>query len=301
MRKEFVVKVLDLMNRDKEIIFLTGDLGFGTFEVIQDKFPDRFYNVGIAEQNMIGVACGLGLVGKKVIVYSIANFATLRVLEQIRNYLIYHNIKTLIVNGGGGFSYGQLGYTHHSVEDVSVMKSLPYMKIYAPYNHNSIEQSIESWYINNNVSYLRLEKSILDSSLGSDFLSNSTIIIGNKECDNFIITYGTIAEEAMKARQKLLEFSIDLSIIIITELIQIENKVLEMISGAKKLAFIEENIVSGGIGEHLLALCMLQNIHISKAKLFGVQDLISDTIGDQNYMRNLHNLSAQNIINFFKD
>ncbi|MBY0380182.1 MAG: hypothetical protein K2P99_07275 [Burkholderiales bacterium] len=298
MRKEFVEKILKIMKDDSEVIFFTGDLGYGSFEVIQNQFPERYYNVGIAEQNMIGTACGLGLTGKKVIIYSIANFTTFRVLEQIRNYLIYHEIKALIVNGGGGFSYGQLGYTHHSVEDVSVMKSLPYIEVYAPYDKSGIDRAIDLWLIKDKVAYLRLEKSILPDGLETSSFTNCRII-GGVESLNMIITYGGIIAEALKVKEYLASKNIDLTIVVLNSLKNIDGDLVKMVNGKNKVAVLEENVIYGGIGESFFAKCCINNIKIGKSKIFGVDDFISDVIGDQNYMRKLHGIVANDLIEYF--
>ena len=111
---------------------LTADLGFGVFEELETKHPNQYINVGVAEQNMVGVATGLSMEGFRTLTYSIGNFPTLRCLEQIRNDACYHEINLTIVGMGGGFSYGPLGMSHHATEDLSIMRSLPNMKVVAP-------------------------------------------------------------------------------------------------------------------------------------------------------------------------
>ncbi|QMV12975.1 1-deoxy-D-xylulose-5-phosphate synthase [Vibrio spartinae] len=107
MRANFVQAITDLAEKDKNVILLTGDLGFGSFEVFEENFPNQYFNVGIAEQSMIGIAAGLAKSGKKVFVYSIGNFVTLRCLEQIRNDGCYHNLNINLVSQGGGLHMGQ--------------------------------------------------------------------------------------------------------------------------------------------------------------------------------------------------
>jgi transketolase len=301
MRKEFVEKILSIMQMDPEVVFFTGDLGFGSFEVIQERYPERYYNMGIAEQNMIGTACGLGLMGKKVIIYSIANFATLRVLEQIRNYLIYHNIKALIVNGGGGFSYGQLGYTHHSVEDISVMKSLPYIDIYAPFDKSGIDYALDVWLNDGKVAYLRLEKSIINQDAVVVDNHQDYQIIGDIAAQNIIVTYGGIVSEAIKAVESLKTQHIDVTIIALCSLKRVNLQLIQLLNDKHRVAFLEENMQYGGVAEALLAQCYLHNVTITSTQIFAVKDFISDVIGDQDFMRNLHKISAADLITYFSD
>jgi len=290
------------MQSDESIIFLTGDLGFGSFEIIQERFPNRFYNMGIAEQNMVGTACGLSMSGKKVIIYSIANFVTLRVIEQIRNYLIYHNNHVLIVNGGGGFCYGVLGYTHHAVEDISVMKSLPYIRLFAPCEDNGVRLSIDKWLNSKQTCYLRLEKMGLDQLLSSTDVvaTDYGLLIGENKSRNYIIGYGTIINEAIKARDKLHVANINVSIIVLTELGHLPQQIYDMLDGADTVVFLEENSQNGGMGEHFMASCMLKGLKISRPSILGVKDYISDTIGDQEYLRKIHKLSTEFIIQCFE-
>jgi transketolase len=132
MRNTFIRELIKIAEKDKNIYLLTGDLGFSVLEPFLEKLPDQFVNVGVAEQNLTGVATGLALTGKIVFTYSIANFPTLRCLEQIRNDACYHNANVKIISIGSGFSYGTLGYTHYGVEDISIMRALPKIKIISP-------------------------------------------------------------------------------------------------------------------------------------------------------------------------
>ena len=125
MRNAFVKELINLALNDKDVFLLVGDLGFGAVEGFENKFPDRFINMGICEQNMISVASGMAFEGKKVFVYSIGNFSSLRCLEQIRNDCAYHEANVKIVCVGGGFVYGSLGMSHHATEDLALLRALP--------------------------------------------------------------------------------------------------------------------------------------------------------------------------------
>src|SRR5438093_2694903 len=132
MRGAFRDAICELAAADERIWLLTGDLGYTVLERFYERFPARFVNVGVAEQNMTGVAAGLALSGKIVFTYSIANFASLRCLEQIRNDVCYHNANVKVVAVGGGLAYGALGSTHHATEDLAIMRALPRMVVVAP-------------------------------------------------------------------------------------------------------------------------------------------------------------------------
>src|SRR3989344_6055718 len=132
MRDAFIQTLLKEAKKDRSIMLLTGDLGFRVFEEFRNTLPHQFLNVGVAEQNMMGVACGLALSGQKVFAYTIATFATMRPFEQIRTDIASHNVKVVIVGTGAGLSYGHDSITHHSVEDIALMRGIPNMIVLCP-------------------------------------------------------------------------------------------------------------------------------------------------------------------------
>src|SRR5215213_9113855 len=132
MRTAFLEALLDVARADERVWLLTGDLGFSVLEPFAKELPQRYVNVGVAEQNMAGVAAGIAHSGAVVFIYSIANFPTFRCLEQIRNDICYPGLNVRIVSVGGGLGYGPAGYTHHGVEDVAIMRVLPGITVMSP-------------------------------------------------------------------------------------------------------------------------------------------------------------------------
>jgi len=157
MRKLFIKQLIKL-NKSKKIYLIINDLGFNVIEPFKNKFPNRTFNAGVSEQNMMGMAAGIASEKCKVFVYSIANFSTFRCAEQIRNDIDYHNLPVTIVSVGSGVGYGNLGYTHHALQDYALMRSFPNMLILSPGNNNELISLLN--YINKKPqpSYLRLDK-----------------------------------------------------------------------------------------------------------------------------------------------
>lgn len=158
MRNAFIETLFAQAERDERIWLLCGDLGYSVLERFAQRYPNRFVNIGVAEQNMIGVAAGLALSGKIVFVYSIANFPVMRPLEQIRLDLCYHNLPVKIVSVGGGLAYGPAGYSHHAVEDLAVMRGLPNMTVLAPGDPVEAKLATEAIVKQLGPCYLRLGK-----------------------------------------------------------------------------------------------------------------------------------------------
>ena len=132
MRTNFINQLIEEARENDRIFLLVGDIGYHVIEPFAEEFPDRFLNVGIAEQNMAGIAAGLSMTGYNVYFYSIGNFPTLRCLEQIRNDISYHNANVKIVAVGGGYAYGSLGATHQATEDIGAIRVLPNMVVATP-------------------------------------------------------------------------------------------------------------------------------------------------------------------------
>jgi len=145
-------------DRDESLWLLTADLGYSVLERFATRFPARFLNVGVAEQNMVGIAAGLALSRKRVVIYSIVNFATLRCLEQIRNDIAYHDLPVTIAGVGGGFAYGSQGYTHHGLEDLAVMSSLGTVDVVAPADAAEARAVVRTLSSHSRPAYVRLGK-----------------------------------------------------------------------------------------------------------------------------------------------
>lgn len=158
MRNAFIDELVTLAEAHDHIALIVGDLGYNVIEPFADRFPDRFVNAGVAEQNMTGLAAGMASEGYHVFTYSIANFPTFRCAEQIRNDIDHHCLPVTVVAVGGGVSYGALGYSHHAVQDYALMRSMPNMVIAAPGDPLETRACLRWLVANPGPSYLRLGK-----------------------------------------------------------------------------------------------------------------------------------------------
>ncbi|HHT9158361.1 MAG TPA: transketolase family protein [Candidatus Brocadiaceae bacterium] len=158
MRNAFIEELVAVASENDQVALVVGDLGFSVVEPFADCFPDRFINAGVAEQNMMGLAAGMASEGYHVFVYSIANFPTFRCAEQIRNDVDYHRLPVTIVAVGGGLAYGNLGYSHHAVQDYGLMRLMPNMLIAAPGDPMEVRACMRYLLAYPQPSYLRLGK-----------------------------------------------------------------------------------------------------------------------------------------------
>lgn len=158
MRNAFIDELVSQAKVNDRIVLMVGDLGFSVVEPFADRFPERFINAGVAEQNMMGLAAGMASEGCHVFVYSIANFPTFRCAEQLRNDVDYHRLSVTVVAVGGGLAYGNLGYSHHAVQDYGLMRLMPNMLIAAPGDPMELRACMRYLVANPQPSYLRLGK-----------------------------------------------------------------------------------------------------------------------------------------------
>jgi transketolase len=158
VRTQFIDNLLIQAENDPSIWLLTADLGFSFLERFQERFAERYVNVGVAEQNLISIGSGLALSGKKVFLYSIINFLTFRALEQIRQNMCYHRLDVHLIGVGTGFGYKAAGYSHYAIEDIAIMQSLPYLRIYSPADTFQLDLVMQDIKNLKGPSYVRLGK-----------------------------------------------------------------------------------------------------------------------------------------------
>ena len=290
--------LFELANNNKDVVLITGDLGFGLFEDFSEKFPSQFVNIGIAEQNMIGVSTGLALEGKIVFVYSIGNFPTLRCLEQIRNDACYHNLNINIICMGAGFSYGALGMSHHATEDIAIMRSLPGTTVISPSTEDEAYFSTIELSKRNGVGYLRLDKS--NASKSKELKDKIEIGKGNilkDGSDYTIIVCGGIAEEALSAADDLDKDNISCKVVSMHTIKPIDNVLIQdCVENSKGIISVEEGNITGGLGSAILEACLKNGKFPLKMKTLGINDEYVSIVGSQEYLRDSTGLSKRFIV-----
>jgi transketolase len=289
LRPAFVSAVCELAAEDERIWLLCGDLGYGALEPFRDAYPGRYVNAGVAEQDMTGLAAGLALSGKVPFTYSIANFPTLRALEQIRNDVCYHNCNVKIVSVGAGFSYGAQGYTHHGVEDIAIMRALPEMVVVSPGDPIEARLATRAVAAREGPCYLRLGKSGEASVHASDpdFAIGRAIRLAEGG-DVTLIATGAVLKDTVDAAEKLRAEGIHarlLSMHTVSPLDEAAVRAAATETGA--IVTVEEHSVVGGLGSAVAdVLAAMGGPHATLRKI-GVPARRYHEIGSQKYMRRL--------------
>ena len=302
MRDHFIKTLTEEVKSNKNIILITGDLGFGVLDHFAKKYPKQFFNAGIAEQNMTGIAAGLGIDGKTVFTYSIGNFNTLRCLEQIRNDACYHNANVNIVSIGGGFSYGALGYSHHATEDIAIMRAIPNLRVFCPCDFWEVQEITKKVIELGGVNYIRIDK----SSYLNKKNKNETFKVGKGRVlsegnDLTIITCGGIADVAIEVKKELLKFNINCKVISMHTIKPIDKKII--IDSVKKtgcIVTLEEHILIGGLGGAVSEVLMQENLYPKLFKMLGLKPEFSTIVGSQNYLREYNKIDRDSIVQEIK-
>lgn len=298
MRNHLINKITELAGQNENMMLITADLGFSVIEKFKERFPNRYINVGIAEQNMAAIAAGLALEGNTVFIYSIGNFPTLRCIEQIRNDICYHNANVKILAVGSGFAYGTLGMTHHATEDLAIMRALPNMKVFTPCDSISAEAIAQAICKINGPCYVRLER----GGEPEIFSKDEKFKIGKlkeirKGYDIAVITIGTVINEAIKAADILREKNNYISVYSVYSLKPIDKEqILEIAKEYKYIITVEEHQITGGLGSTIAEIIAENNMNTKIIRL-GLNDEFTSVVGNQEYLREIYKIDYKNILN----
>lgn len=298
MRDTFISELTKMARVDPRIILITGDLGFGVLNDYRSELPKQFLNVGVAEQNMTGVAAGMALEGYVVYTYSIANFVFMRCLEQIRNDAAYHDLNVNVVCIGAGFSYGPLGMSHHATEDLAIMRSMPGVSVVSPSDLWETARATRAVADIPGVSYLRLDKSAATTQAGSEeefrLGQVRTIREGN---DITLAATGGILAEVMLAADQLAESGIEARVLSVHTIKPLDTPAF--IRAAREtggIVTVEEHNVVGGLGG-AVAEELLESGYVPRVfARIGIGDIFCATVGSQQYLRKMTNIDHAAIV-----
>lgn len=293
MRTAFIDQLMKEARKNDKIFLLVGDLGYNVVEPFAREFPNRFKNVGIAEQNMAGVAAGLAMSGFNVYFYSIGNFPTLRCIEQIRNDVAYHHANVKVVAVGGGYAYGDLGATHHATETLGMMRTIPGMVVCSPSDpvETKTITKISSCY--NGPMYFQLgkagEKNIHQGELNINI--GDVVPFRNENNKEALIVTGSLASAVLKA-----EMSSGKDIYTLPFVKPINKEQLARIAAQYDvITTIEEHQLSCGVGAAVIEL--LSDLYaadkisrLPKIHRVAINDYFQEVSGSQDYLRHKANL-----------
>jgi transketolase len=297
MRNDFVQQMLVEMKRDPSIYFLTADLGFKALEPIETAFPKRFLNVGVSEQHMIGMAAGLALEGKKVVAYSIASFATMRPFEQIRDDLCYDDLDVRVIGVGGGYNYASHGVTHHTVEDLAIMRALPGMNVLAPGYSWEAREATRAIMQTRGPYYMRLGKSpgVAFEKPSFTFKIGKGFVIREGR-DVVLVSTGNVLDVAVKAADLVQAKTRNpVAVISMPSVKPLDRSLIKRYAKAAKGFFtIEEHSTTGGLGDAVADVLWEADFPRARFHSFGLPpEKFSKAVGNRDHMLKLVGLEPR--------
>jgi len=296
LRNAFAEEMTRLAETDKRVVVLSGDIGNKLFDKLKVVDEKRFYNCGIAEANMMGVAAGMALSGLRPFVYTITPFTTTRCFEQIRVDVCYHHAPVVIVGTGSGLSYSELGPTHHSLEDMAILRTLPGMRVLAPCDSSELRQALHAVLMDDSPTYIRIgkkgeadiHKSLPDLKLGK-------VLIIRPGTDVTLMCAGNMMAETLKAADLLAVRGITAEVVSFHTVKPLDSEYLHQAgSRFKLLVTVEEHSRVGGFGSAVAEWRMANSNQVAQLG-FGTDDIFMHEVGSQAYARKKFGLTAENI------
>lgn len=288
MRNETIAALTSYARANPDVMLLTADLGYSVLEQFADELPDQYCNVGVCEQAMVGIAAGLALSGKRVALYSIANFPTLRCLEQLRNDVCYHNLPVMVISVGGGLAYGPQGYTHHGLEDLGIMAMLPNMAVACPADPHEAEALLPQLMERRGPGYLRLGRAgepVLHDAATPVTLGKAVTLREGR--DVALLATGPILGRALAAADELAERGISASVVSFPAVSPLdEDCVARLAASHRALLTIEEHSEHGGFGSRVADLLMASGAPVRFGK-YGTTNELRGQVGSQSYLLDL--------------
>lgn len=302
MKKTFFDTLYKLAEEDKRVMFIKADTAY--VPDFQKAFPKQYLDVGIAEQNMIGIAAGMALEGKIPFTYSIVNFSSMRCLEQIRNDIAYHKLNAKIVSCGAGFDYGYLGATHHATEDLGIMRGMPNMIVFSPCDSYEVISIMNSVLSIDGPCFIRIGhggEKILHKNPIQDFKIGKAyqLVMGK---DVSIFATGSITEEAVMAARELNSKGYDVGVYSFPTIKPIDKELIMKCANQSRLIItVEEHNIIGGLGSAVAEVLAEMPSRGAILKRIGVQDVFTMIIGDRTFLKKTYHMDMNAIIDIIRN
>lgn len=298
MRNAFADELTKLGNVDPRVVMLSGDIGNRLFDKFRAAHPSRFYNCGVAEQNMTGVAAGMALSGMRPITYTITPFVTTRCLEQIRTDICYHDLPVMIVAVGGGLSYAGLGPTHHACEDIAFLRAIPNMVVMCPGDAWEVRAAMRAALEQDRPTYIRMGKRgepKVHSETPEVFRIGKALPISDGT-DVCLLSTGTMLPEVIETAHLLEKQGVSAQVVSFHTVKPLDEDFLrDALSRFKLVATIEEHSLIGGFGAAVAEWMIDEALVPRKFLRFGTPDAFFKKSGEQEYAREQLGLGAHHM------
>ncbi|MBE5852395.1 MAG: transketolase [Lachnospiraceae bacterium] len=302
MNSAYVGKLMELAEKDHDVVHLLADSGTGYDEMFRKNFPDQIYNFGIAEENMVAAAAGMATVGKKPFVFTAGAFLAYRSLEFIRDDVCFQNLNVKIVGMGSGLSWSSLGPTHHTTEDLAMLRVIPNLMILSPATPKQVAECVQVAYEHEGPVYIRIgmnhEREFFDDRYALDIAKNDVIRDGQ---DVLVYSTGSILDEVDKACELLVQDGIIPKLVNVTCIKPFnKDELLNDIESFGSIISVEEHNINGGLGSILCETAVYNGRNV-KVIPVGVEDKFAEGYGTQLIVRKNNKLDAESIYRRIKE
>jgi transketolase len=298
MRNNFADEITKLAQADKRVVLLSGDIGNKLFDGFKAKAPDRFLNCGVAEANMMGMAAGLAMSGMRPVVYTIAPFTTTRVMEQIRVDVCYHDVPVVIVGVGSGLGYASLGATHHSCEDMAMLRTLPNMSVLAPADPLEVRGVLRAALRHSGPSYIRMGKKgepVLHREVPNIEIGRGVTV--RDGVDVCLLSVGVMLPVVLEAAEGLAKRGITARVVSVVSVKPLDEALLrDVFARFPLVASIEEHSLIGGFGAALAEWMADHGPLAARLLRFGTRDRFQHEAGETEHARARDGLTASGIV-----
>jgi len=296
MRDAFFDALYEIFKRDPKTVFLTADNGAPSLDKFAADMPDQFYTVGIAEQQLIGMACGIAFEGKKVYAYAIAPFITLRCYEQNKLDICAMNLPIVSIGVGRGYAYDIMGPTHHTVEDISIMRALPNLVIHNPADSIAARALARISYQDPSPQYIRFDRAgTPDVYIDREVDFESGVIQLEQGEDVCIIATGIMVAQALKAREQLQAKGLKVGVVDLCRLKPINTELLfKYLSGVSNVVTLEEHLLAGGMGSAIAEIFIDEGVSTPTLRI-GQRDRFAFDMGGREHIWKTYGLDADGI------
>lgn len=302
MRNKFAEVLLQLMEQDDKVVLLYADIGNRLFNKHKELAPDRVINAGIAEANMASMAAGMAKMGLKPVIYTITPFTTARNFEQIKIDIAYQNLPVTIVGTGSGLAYANLGPTHHSFEDIALMRVLPNMQVVCPCDSNELSALLPQAIASGKPCYLRIGKKnepLINVQEPSATIGKVNII--KRGLDVCILAVGTIIDLAVELQHKLEEQGKDVQLVSFHTVKPLDSEfLLSLVNQYRQVIILEEHSKHCGAGSAIFEWQIDNNVMLNISH-FAIDDKFIDQVGSTQSARIKAGLSLDFILNKLKN
>ena len=302
MRDAFAREMTSLATERSDVTLLSGDIGNRMFDRFKQVAPDRFFNCGIAEANMMSVAAGMALGGLRPVIYTITPFTTTRCLEQIRVGVAYHQAPVVIVGTGSGLSYAELGPTHHSLEDMAILRTLPGLNVVAPADSTELVAQLRDALDAPHPTYMRIGKKGEPSIHGASAqLGIGKANLLREGSDLLVVGVGPILGEALQAAEAVAAEGFSVAVVSLGGVKPLDTAFLEaMAERFPRWLSLEEHGITGGMGTALLEWLAEREGPAIRLKRLGVPDAFIHELGNQRYTRQQLGLDSAGLVQTFR-